>query len=108
MAYISLIAFLLKRRVGEKILSGLAPLGRMALTNYILQSVIGIIIFYGIGFGLYASLPLHQILLIALLSLMVQIQFSKLWLKKHSFGPVEWLWRRLSYGKKINGGVTKG
>ncbi len=98
LAYISLIALIMKSIRGRKILSGLAPLGRMALTNYILQSVICIIIFYGIGFGFYAELPLYIVILIAIAILIFQILFSKYWLKKYNFGPVEWLWRKLSYG----------
>ena len=99
-AYICLIALLMnKSKKARKALLALAPLGRMALTNYIMQSIIGITIFYGIGFGLYGQIALYQILIIAIIILIFQIQFSKYWLKKHDFGPLEWLWRRLSYGK---------
>lgn len=99
-AYISLVKLLMnKSKKARKALLALAPLGRMALTNYIMQSIIGITIFYGIGFGLYGQLPLYQVLIIAIIILIFQIQFSKYWLKKHDFGPLEWIWRRLSYGK---------
>lgn len=106
LTYISLVAVLMKTKIGYKMLKGLAPLGRMALTNYIFQSVLGIIIFYGIGFGLFGKLPLYQIQMIGLLMLIFQIQFSKFWLKKYNFGPLEWLWRRMTYGKQLNN-VTK-
>jgi len=102
LAYISLICILMKTKLGYKMLKGLAPLGRMALTNYIFQSILGIIIFYGIGFGFFGKLPLYQIQMIGIVMLISQIQFSKFWLKKHNFGPLEWLWRRLTYGNKLN------
>jgi len=102
LAYISLVALLMKTSIGNKVLKILAPLGRMALTNYILQSLIGITIFYGVGFGLYGSLPLYLILIIAIIILVLQIIFSRMWLKKFSFGPIEWAWRRLSYGSNLN------
>ncbi len=102
LTYISLVAVLMKTKLGYKMLKGLAPLGRMALTNYIFQSVLGIIIFYGIGFGFFGKLPLYQIQVIGIVMLITQIQFSKFWLKKYNFGPLEWLWRRLSYGKQLN------
>lgn len=102
LAFISLIAFIVKTKWGKKALSFLSPLGRMALTNYIMQSIIGIIIFYGIGFGLYASLPLYVVIIIGITILIFQIIISKYWLKYNEYGPIEWLWRRLSYGKQIN------
>ncbi len=102
LTYISLIAVLFKTRLGYKLLKGLAPFGRMALTNYIFQSIFGIIIFYGIGFGFYGKLPLFQVQIIGVVMLIFQIQFSKLWLKKYNFGPIEWLWRRLTYGDQLN------
>ena len=79
----------------------LAPLGRMALTNYIMQSVICITIFYGIGFGYFGKLPLYLIYIIGVIILIFQVMFSKYWLKKYEFGPIEWIWRRLAYKKKI-------
>ena len=102
LAFISLIALIVKTKRGKKALSFLSPLGRMALTNYIMQSIIGIIIFYGIGFGLYASLPLYMVIIIGIFILIFQIIFSQYWLKHHEYGPIEWLWRRLSYGKQIS------
>ncbi len=101
LAYISLSALIMKKSNGKKALLVLAPIGRMTLTNYIMQTIIGIILFYGIGFGLYGELPLYQIMLVGFLILIIQIIFSRYWLKKYNFGPVEWLWRRLSYGEPL-------
>lgn len=78
----------------------LAAPGRMALTNYIGQSVWGIIIFYGIGFGFGADTGLVYVLLIATAVYLLQMVFSHIWLHYFQFGPLEWIWRMLTYGKK--------
>lgn len=75
--------------------------GRMALTNYIMQSVFGIIIFYGIGFGLGASVGLVYVELIAVGIFIVQAIYSHLWLSKFQYGPLEWIWRMLTYSKRL-------
>ena len=77
----------------------LAAPGRMALTNYISQSLIGIVLFYGLGFGLGTSFGLIHIELTALGVFLLQILLSHLWLRYFRFGPLEWLWRLLTYGR---------
>lgn len=77
----------------------LATLGRMALTNYIGQSIWGMIIFYGIGIGWGADTGLVYVLLIATGIYLVEIIFSHIWLHYCQFGPLEWIWRMLTYGK---------
>lgn len=79
----------------------LAAPGRMALTNYIGQSVWGIILFYGIGFGLGADMGLVYVLLIATGVYVTEIIFSYFWLHYFQFGPLEWIWRILTYGKRF-------
>ena len=79
----------------------MAAMGRMALSNYIGQSLIGIILFYGLGFGLGASLGLVFIILITLVVFLLQTFLSALWLKHFQFGPLEWLWRVLTYGHAL-------
>ena len=81
---------------GWKLLS--SP-GRMACTNYLGQSVIGIFLFYGIGLGLGNRVGLLGTELIALGVYAFQILFSSLWMRAFAFGPVEWVWRMLTYGK---------
>jgi uncharacterized protein len=77
----------------------LTYVGRMALTNYLLQSVVCTLIFYGYGLGMFAKLrPLYWIPL-ALVIYAAQIPFSKWWMARFQFGPAEWLWRSLTYGK---------
>ena len=77
----------------------LAYPGRMALTNYIGQSVIGALLFYGIGLGLGASFGLVQTELIVAGVYLFQMAFSRVWLRFFRFGPLEWIWRMLTYGR---------
>ncbi len=76
--------------------------GRMALTNYIGQSVIGVFLFYGIGFGLGGSIGLSVTELVAIAVFLFQILFSRAWLSYFRFGPLEWAWRMLTYGRWLN------
>ena len=73
--------------------------GRMALTDYIGQSVFGMLLFYGIGFGFGAGVGLVYVVLIAAGVWIVQAFFSGIWLRYFQFGPLEWIWRMLTYGK---------
>jgi len=68
--------------------------GRMALTNYLMHSLISTTLFYGYGFGLYDSLSAAESTLLALVILAAQIAISKWWLSHHRMGPMEWLWRK--------------
>ena len=78
--------------------SRMGAAGRLALTNYIGQSLIGIILFYGLGFGLGTSFGLVFIMLTALAVFVLQTYLSIKWLKRFLYGPLEWLWRLLTYG----------
>ncbi len=77
----------------------LAAAGRLALTNYIAQTVIGITIFYGFGLGLFGTLERWQLALIWLAVALLQIGFSLLWLRRFRYGPLEWVWRSLIFGQ---------
>ena len=77
----------------------LAAPGRMALSCYISHSLIGVLLFYGLGFGLGTSLGLVYIELIALVVFFIQIIVCRIWLNYFRFGPLEWLWRMLTYGR---------
>lgn len=76
-----------------------APYGRMALTNYVLQSISGAVIFYGWGLGYLGKIPNRYTFLMAFLIIALQMYLSKLWLKKCHYGPLEWLWRSATHGK---------
>jgi uncharacterized protein len=79
-------------------LAPLAALGRMALTNYALQSVLASIAFYGYGFGLYERIGPAAALGFVMLTYVLQAALSAWWLSRFRFGPLEWLWRRIAYG----------
>jgi len=78
-----------------------APAGRMALTNYIMQTFISIFIYYGIGLGLGAKTGSTVYILIAILVYLIQLWYSRIWLKYFSYGPFEWVWRQLTYSRYI-------
>jgi len=99
LAYISTICLWYIRHKENAVFKIFAAPGRMALTNYIMQSVFGMIIFYGIGFGFGATVGLVYVELIATGVFFFQILYSYLWLHKLQFGPLEWGWRMLTYGK---------
>ncbi|MFO8236034.1 MAG: DUF418 domain-containing protein [Bacteroidales bacterium] len=77
----------------------LAPVGRMALTNYLLQSIISAFLFYSHGLRLIGKVEAWQGIVLVIIIFSAQIVFSKWWLKRFRFGPFEWLWRSLTYGK---------
>ena len=78
-------------------LSLLAPAGRMALTNYLMQSVVCTAIFYGYGLGYFERLPRAWQPLFVLALFASQVAISHWWLRRFQFGPAEWLWRALTY-----------
>ena len=83
-----------KKEKGYGWQSLLIPYGRMSLTNYISQSIMGVIIYYGFGLAMYKYAGATASLLIALLIFTVQLVFSRWWLVRHRQGPLEFLWRR--------------
>lgn len=84
-------------RAGLRLFAWAAPLGRMAFTNYLLQSLIFGWIFYGYGLGLFGSLGIAVASAIGIAVYALQIPLSRWWLRRFRFGPVEWLWRTLMY-----------
>ena len=79
--------------------NALAAVGRMALTNYLLQSLLCTYIFYGYGLGLYGSVERTGQMAVVVSVWIVQLILSPLWMKHFRFGPAEWAWRSLSYGR---------
>lgn len=84
--------------LGAEQLRFLAPVGQMALTNYLAQSLIGTTLFYGYGGGLYDQVGPTLTLGLVLVIFTLQLFLSQAWLKQYRFGPMEWLWRSLTYG----------
>jgi uncharacterized protein len=99
-AYIAGIVMLIQRRAWFVMLSPIAAAGRMALTNYLAQSLIATTIFYGYGFGLGGTVGKLGTMGIALLIFAGQVLFSVVWLRHFRYGPLEWLWRSLTYGAR--------
>lgn len=101
LAYMSAACLWYLRHKENALFKILAAPGRMALTNYIGQSLCGMLLFYGTGFGLGARLGLASVTMIALAVYLAETLFSLIWLRFCRFGPLEWLWRMLTYRKKL-------
>lgn len=101
-AYTSSICILYMNVKWKKILSPMAAVGRMALTNYIMQTVFGIFIYYGLGLGMATKFGPALFVPIALIVYFIQIVYSNLWFQYFKYGPLEWVWRQLTYGKMLS------
>ena len=99
LAYIGVIVLLSKGAYKSALNKWMAPVGRMAFTNYIMQSVICTFIFYGHGLAWFETLSRLELWYIIIPIWVFQILLSNWWLNKYKFGPLEWLWRSLSYWK---------
>jgi uncharacterized protein len=99
---IASIATLWQRDTWRPGLGYLAPVGRMALTNYLLQTVICVTLFYGYGFGLFGKFGALQATLTALAIFACQIVLSSVWFRYFAYGPMEWIWRQLTYRRRIS------
>jgi uncharacterized protein len=98
--HIGLIMLLIRSGFFGWLITSLAAVGRMALTNYLMQSIICAFIFYGFGLGLYGTVERYELYPIMAGIWVFQIVFSLLWLKTFRFGPFEWVWRSLTYNKR--------
>ena len=76
------------------------PVGQMAFTNYLMQSLLGGLFFYGVGFGYFGKLERHELYYFVAAVWTIEITWSHIWLHYFRFGPLEWLWRSLTYWKK--------
>lgn len=97
--YTSAVALLFQKPLYKKWLLFFAPVGQMALTNYLMQSLICVFIFMSYGLALEATIGPARLAVIALVIYLFQILFSSIWLRFFRFGPMEWLWRSLTYLK---------
>jgi uncharacterized protein len=101
LGYVSVVIFFVQAGVFKMLWRGLAYVGQLALTNYLMQSLICTFFFTGIGMGYFARLTQYQLYLFAAEVCIGQIVFSTLWLRAFHMGPAEWLWRSLTYGKRL-------
>jgi len=97
LGYISLFQLLMRTDLRRCLVTWLAPVGRMALTNYLAQTLICTTLFYGHGFALYGSVSRFLQLMIVFGIWLIQILFSRFWMARFRFGPCEYVWRTLTY-----------
>lgn len=95
--YITSLLLLMRRKIYIKIFSPLQAVGRMALTNYLVQCILCSFVFYGHGLGLISRTGIFQGVIFTLALFGLQIIISNIWFKYYNFGPFEWVWRKLTY-----------
>jgi uncharacterized protein len=105
--FISSIVLLYQNKKWILKLKPLAYTGRMALSNYLFQSIVCTTIFYGYGLGLYGKVGAALCLVLTVVIFTIQVFISKYWFKRFQFGPMEWLWRCLTYGKLFGMKLSK-
>lgn len=88
--------------LSKRFLTIFAPVGRMAMTNYLLQTAICIVIFYGYGFQQFGRFGAFQATATAFGIVVFQIVFSSVWMRYFAYGPLEWIWRQLTYRKRLS------
>jgi uncharacterized protein len=99
LAYASLVMMLLHARLLSGVWKALACTGRLALTNYLMQSIICSLFFAGYGLGYFGRLSQYQLYVLVFEIWIVQIVFSVIWFRLFEYGPAEWLWRCITHGK---------
>ncbi|MCP8615546.1 DUF418 domain-containing protein [Salirhabdus salicampi] len=98
--YLTSITLLYQNRLWQRLLVMFTYVGRLSLTNYVSQSIICFFLFYGPGLGLYGQVrPIGSVIIVFVIFIF-QVILSKWWLTYFHFGPLEWLWRTLTYGQK--------
>lgn len=96
----SLLILVYRSKIMPWLMKGLANVGQMAFTNYLMQSIICTLFFYGYGLGYYNQFRFHQIYYVVFAVWIFQLIFSSIWLHYFRFGPFEWIWRSLTYWEK--------
>lgn len=107
LGYTSLILALIGTKPLNRLWFGFASVGQMALTNYLLQSVICTLFFTGFGMGYFGRLSQWQLYFVVIEICIVQLIFSVVWLRYFQYGPAEWLWRSLVYKKRLPNRISK-
>lgn len=100
LAYVAVLVLAWSYRPGARVLGVLAPAGRMALTHYLAQSLLCSLLFYGYGLGLWGELGRAAQIGLVLAIFALQVAVSHAWLARHRYGPMEWLWRWATYGRR--------
>lgn len=98
--HIGLVMLIIKSGVLRRLMTRFAAVGRMALSNYLMHSLILTTVFYGYGMGLYGTIPRFWQMGFVIGVITLQLFLSTWWLSRYRFGPVEWLWRSLTYWQR--------
>ncbi|TRZ46246.1 DUF418 domain-containing protein [Robertkochia solimangrovi] len=101
MGHVSLIVLLHKAGAFTSLFRRFEAVGQMALTNYLMQSVMVTLFFFGYGLNFFNELQLYQLYFVVFAIWILQLIWSPIWLKYYKFGPCEWLWRTLTYRKRM-------
>lgn len=99
LGHASLLLLMYRSALVPWLMRALTAVGQMAFTNYLMQSMICTLIFYGYGLGYYNKLAFHQLYYVVAGVWLFQLMLSPIWLRYFNFGPFEWLWRSLTYWK---------
>jgi uncharacterized protein len=95
--WVALIVVLFQKIAANKLLNVFSPMGRMSMSNYVMQSVIGAFVYYGFGFGLYKYTGATYSLVIGFCLFILQLLFCRWWLQKHKHGPLEYIWHKATW-----------
>ncbi|PLR78880.1 hypothetical protein CU633_03565 [Bacillus sp. V3-13] len=98
-SYALMVALSARRKTAAKFLMPLAAVGRMSLSNYLLQSIVSTLIFYSYGLGFYGDISLAGGTVLVVFIFAFQMIISQIWMKHFYYGPFEWLWRSFTYLK---------
>ena len=102
LGYASAISLSYLKNSQLRIFGFFSKVGRMALTNYLTQSLVLTLLSYGWGLGLALKLNGFQVLGLSIVLFISQVIFSSFWLKKFKYGPLEWIWRCITYWKLVS------
>lgn len=98
-SYVAGLLLLFESRFGARVVAALAPMGKIALTNYLMQSVLMAVLFTGYGLRLCDELPPLAVMGVVFAIYLAQMALSAWWLKRHTYGPAEWLLRAVTNGR---------
>ncbi len=99
LGHVALVVLICKQGWLSRLMRSLAAVGRMALSNYVMHSVICAFVFYGFGLALFGQLERYELYYVVFGIWVLQLLISPVWLRHYRFGPLEWLWRSLTYWK---------
>ncbi|GAB3914991.1 DUF418 domain-containing protein [Larkinella knui] len=100
LGHASLLLLIYRSNLVPWLMKALANVGQMAFTNYLMQSIICTLFFYGYGFGYFGKLSYYELYFVVAAVWLFQLIFSAIWLRFFRFGPFEWVWRSLTYWKR--------